>query len=171
MQDLGGEALLITQQSQQKMLGSNVLVRKALSLLGSVSQNPPALVAQREIDRGRELLPDSNVSFNLLADGLDRGIRTQEPVGEKSFVFAQKSQQQVLRLYVRRTELTGLVARKEDDASCFLRVVFEHISPHAKFSGKVSGRAIVGSEQIVCAVLSCNCKAPSEARVLTCEDR
>ena len=90
----------------------------------------------------------------------------------KSFVFAQKSQQQVLRLYVRRTELTGLVARKEDDAPCFLRVAFEHISPlPAKFSGKVSGRAIVGSEQIVCAVLSCNCKAPSEARVLTCEDR
>jgi hypothetical protein len=29
----------------------------------------------------------------------------------------------------------------------------------------------VGSEQIVCAVLSCNCKAPSETRVLTCEDR
>src|SRR6266581_1466873 len=107
------------------MLGSNVLVRKALSLLGSVSQNPLALVAQREIDRGRELLPDSNVSLNLLADGLDRGMRTQEPEGE-SFVFAQQSQQQVLRLYVRRTELTALVARKEDDALCFLRVPFKH---------------------------------------------
>src|SRR6266700_7473507 len=82
------------------MLGSNVLVRKALSLLGSVSQN-------------------------LLADGLDRGMRTQEPEGE-SFVFAQQSQQQVLRLYVRRTELTALVARKEDDALCFLRVPFKH---------------------------------------------
>src|ERR1700687_1139182 len=88
------------------------------------------------------------------------------------FVFAQKSQQQVLRLYVRRTGLTGRVARKGDDAPCFLRVAFEHISPlPAKFTGKVSGRAIVGSEQIVCAVPSCNCKAPSEARVLTCEDR
>src|ERR1700677_4175737 len=110
MQDVSGEALLFT-QSQQKMLGSNVLVRKALSLLGSVSQNPLALVAQREIDRGRELLPDSNASLNVLADGLERGMRTQEPEGE-SFVFAQKSQQQVLRLYVRRTELTGFVARK-----------------------------------------------------------
>src|SRR5438874_10991427 len=107
------------------MLGSNVLVRKALSLLGSVSQNPLALVAQREIDRGRELLPDSNVSLNLLADGHDRGMRTQEPEGE-SFVSSQQSQQQVLRLYVRRTELTGLVARKEDDALRFLRVPFKH---------------------------------------------
>src|ERR1039458_10159547 len=128
------------------MLGSNVLVRKALSLLGSISQNPIALVAQREVDRGRELLPDRGVSLNLLADELDRGIRTQEPLGEKSFVFVQKSQQQVLRLYVRRTGLTGLVARKGDDAPCFLRVAFEHISPlPAKFTGKVSGRAIVGS--------------------------
>src|ERR1022692_2467395 len=125
MQDLGGEALLFTQQSQQKMLGSNVLVRKALSLLGSISQNPLALVAQREIDRGQELLPDRGVSLNLLADGLHRSMRTQEPEGE-SFVFAQKSQQQVLRLYVRRTELTGLVARKEDDAPRFLRVPFKH---------------------------------------------
>src|SRR5450755_487550 len=125
---MGGEALLFTQQSQQKMLGSNVLVRKALSLLGSVIQNQLALVAQREIDRGRELLPDRGVSLNLLADELDRSMRTQQPEGE-SFVFAQKSQQQVLRLYVTRTELTGLVARKEDDAPCFLRVAFEHISP------------------------------------------
>src|ERR1017187_2903666 len=146
------------------MLGSNVLVRKVLSLLGSVSQNPIALVAQREIDRGRELLSDRGVSLNLLADELDRGMRTQEPVDD-SCVFAQKSQQQVLRLYARRTGLTGRVARKGDDASCFLRVAFEHISPHAKFSGKVSGRAIVGSEQIVCAILSCNCKAQSEAHV------
>src|SRR5450755_4606917 len=119
------------------MLGSNVLLRKALSLLGSTSQNPIALVAQREIDRGRELLPDRGVSLNLLADELDRGMRTQEPVDD-SCVFAQKSQQQVLRLYVRRTELTGLVTRKENDASCVLRVAFEHISPLAKFSGKVS---------------------------------
>src|SRR5258705_3099921 len=120
------------------MLGSTVLVRKALSLLGSVSENPRALVAQREIDRGRDLLPDSSVSLNLLADELDRGMRTQEPEDE-SFVFAQKSQQQVLRLYVRRTELTGLIARKEDEAPCFLRVPLKHEPSPAKFSGKLWG--------------------------------
>src|SRR6266852_7063436 len=135
VQDLGGEALLFTEQSQQKVLGSNVLVRKALSLLGSVNQNLLALVARREVDRGRDLLPARGVPLNLLAGELDRGMTTQEPVGEKSFVFAQKSQQQVLRLYVRRTGLTGLVAGTGDDAPCFLRVAFEHISPlPAKFT-------------------------------------
>src|SRR5229473_3556836 len=69
MQNFGGEALLFTQQSQQKMLGSKVLVRKALSLLGSVCQNPLALVAQRVIDRGRDLLPDRGVPLNLLEIG------------------------------------------------------------------------------------------------------
>src|SRR5260370_8652659 len=101
------------------MLGSNVLVRKALSLLGSINQDPFALVAQREVDRGRDLLPDRGVPLNLLADGLDRGMRTQEPVGE-SFVFAQKSQHQVLRLYVSRTALTGLLLRQHDDPRRFL---------------------------------------------------
>jgi len=124
VQDLGGEALLFLQQSQQKMLGSNVLVRKALSLLGSVIQNPHALGAQREIARGRDPLRDGNVSLNPLADGLDRGMTTQEPEDE-SFVFAHKSQQQVLGFYG-RTELTGLVTRKEDDAPCYLRVPFKH---------------------------------------------
>ncbi len=76
--------------------------------------------------------------LNLLADELDRGMRTQEPVDE-SFVFAQKPQQQVLRLYVRRTELTGLVARKEDDAPGFLCSVRTYKPSSAKFTGKVSG--------------------------------
>src|SRR5580700_10838678 len=154
------------------MLGSNVLVRKALSLLGSVSQNPLALVAQREIDGGRELLPDSNASLNVLADGLDRGMRTQEPEGE-SFVFAQKSQQQVLRLYVRRTELTGLVARKEDDAPGFLRVAFEHISPlPAKFTVEGVGSCNSGqrADRLCSSFLQLQSSVRS-ARVLTCEDR
>ena len=76
--------------------------------------------------------------FNLLADRLDRGMRTQEAIGQR-FVFAQQSQQQVLRLDVRRTELAGLVARKEDHAPCFLRVPFKHEPSPAKFSGKLSG--------------------------------
>ena len=33
---------------------------------------------------------------------------------------------QVLRLDVRRTELTGFVARKEDDAAGFLCISFKH---------------------------------------------
>ena len=57
-------------------------------------------------------------ALDLLADRLDRGMRTQEAVGQR-LVFAQQSEQQVLGLDVRRTELAGLIAREKDDAPAF----------------------------------------------------
>ena len=67
------------------------------------------------------------MAFDLLADRFHRGMRAQEPVGQR-FVFTQQAKQQVLSLNVRRAKLTGLVPRKEDDASRFLRVAFKHCS-------------------------------------------
>src|SRR5262245_26617925 len=50
----------------------------------------------------------------------------QKAVGQR-FVFAQQAQQQVLRLYIGRTELAGLVSRKEDNAPCFRCILLEHM--------------------------------------------
>src|SRR5690349_15445121 len=66
------------------------------------------------------------MAFDLLSDRLDRGVRAQEPVGQR-LVFAQQPEQQVLRLNVRRTELAGLVAREEDHSPGFFRVAFKHL--------------------------------------------
>jgi hypothetical protein len=41
------------------------------------------------------------MSFNLLANGFDRGVRPQEAIG-KSLVLAQQAEQQMLGLDVRR---------------------------------------------------------------------
>ena len=101
VQDLGGEALLFAQQAEQQMLGADVLVVQALRFFRAIGQHALALVAQRQIDRGRNLLPNRGVPFDLLADGFDRGMRAQEPVRQR-LVFAQQSQQQVLRFDVRR---------------------------------------------------------------------
>ena len=38
----------------------------------------------------------------------------------------------MFRLYIRRTELAGFVARKEDDASCLLRIAFKHTLPSVR---------------------------------------
>ncbi len=65
------------------------------------------------------------MSFDLFANGFDRGVRAQESV-RQGFVFAQKSQQQVLGLDIGRAELTGFVARKKDDAPRFFRITFKH---------------------------------------------
>src|SRR5262245_45496944 len=62
----------------------------------------------------------------LLADGLDGCMRAQKAVGQ-CLVFAQQTQQQMLRLNVRRTKLAGLVSCKANDAPGFLRIPLEHI--------------------------------------------
>src|SRR5215467_2142373 len=49
----------------------------------------------------------------------------QKAVGQR-FVFTQQAQQQVLRFYIRRTELAGLVSCEKDDAPCFLCIPLEH---------------------------------------------
>src|ERR1700720_1818155 len=50
---------------------------------------------------------------------------TQETIGQ-GFIFPQKPQKQVLSFDVGRTELAGLIARKEDDAPGFLRIALKH---------------------------------------------
>src|SRR5208282_6001878 len=45
----------------------------------------------------------------------------------QGLVFAQQSEQQVFGLNIRRSELAGLIAREENNASRLLRVAFEHM--------------------------------------------
>src|SRR5271166_6029387 len=98
---------------------------KALCLFRGIGEYALALVAQRQIDRGRNLLPNRGVAFDLLADRFDRGMRAQETVGQ-GLVFTKQTEKQVLGLYVRRPELAGFVAREKDDAPGFLRIAFKH---------------------------------------------
>src|SRR5260370_19060669 len=125
MQNLSRKALLFPQQSQQKMFGANVAVRQALGLFRGISQNPLAFVAERKINRSRDLLSNRGVTFNLLTDGFNRSVRTKESI-RQGFIFAQEPQQQMLSLDVRRPELACFVARKEDDAPGFLVITFKH---------------------------------------------
>ena len=116
MQDFGGEALLFAQQAQQQMLGADVLVVQPLGFFGAIGQHALALMAERQIHGGGNLLANRGVSFDLLANRFHRGVRTQEPVGQR-LVFAQQPEQQVFGLDVRAAELAGLVPREEDDPS------------------------------------------------------
>ena len=76
VQNLGGEALLFAQQTQQQVLGANVLVGEALSLFRGIGEHTLTLVAQREIDRSRYLLADGGVAFDLFPNGFDRRMLT-----------------------------------------------------------------------------------------------
>src|SRR5258708_7109561 len=116
MQDLGGETLLFTQQAEQQMLGPDVLVAQTLGFFRAIGQHALALMAEREIHRSGNLLSNGGVGFDLLPDGLNGGVRAQEPVGER-LVLAQQSQQKMLGLNIGAAELAGLVAREEDDST------------------------------------------------------
>ncbi len=110
------------------MLGADVAVREALGFFRGIGENALAFVAQRKIDRGRNFLADGGVSFDLLANGFDRGVGPQETIGQ-GFVFAQESEKQMLRLDIGRPELAGFVACEKDDAPGFLRIAFKHNAP------------------------------------------
>ena len=125
VQNFRGEALLLAQQAQQQVLGADVLVIQPLGLLGAIRQHALALVAQRQIHRSGNLLADRGVPFDLLADGLHRGVRPQEPVRQR-LVLAQQAEQQMLGLDVGTAELAGLVPGEEDHPSRFLRVTLKH---------------------------------------------
>jgi len=127
VQDFGGEALFFAQQAQQKVFGTDVLVREALGFLGCVSEDTLALVAQGKIDRSRDLLTDRGVTFDLFPNGFDGSVRAQEPVGQ-GLVFTEKSQQEMFGLNIGRSELAGFVPREEDDAPGFFGITFKHIA-------------------------------------------
>src|SRR5665213_3365655 len=126
MQNLRRETLLLAQQSQQQMLGPDMLVVQALRFFGAVSQNPFAFMAQRKIDRRRNLLPDCGMPFDLLSDGIHGRVRPQESIGQL-FIFPQEPEKQMLGLDVRAAELACLVPGEEDDAPRLFRVTLKHV--------------------------------------------
>jgi hypothetical protein len=65
------------------------------------------------------------VTLDLFTNGFHRSVGPKEPIGER-FIFAQQTQQQVLRFDVGRTELTGFVAREENYPPGLFRVPFKH---------------------------------------------
>src|SRR5256885_1975696 len=112
------------------MLSTNVLVRKALRFFGGIGEHTLALVAQRQVNRGRNLFANRGVAFDLFADRFDGSMRTQKTI-RQSLIFAQQPEQEVLGLNVRRTELACLIPGEENDSPGLLRIAFEHkpISP------------------------------------------
>src|SRR5260370_40368673 len=100
-----------------------MLMTEPLGLLRAIREHALALVAERQIHGGGNLLADGGVSFNLFADRFDRGMRPKEPVGE-GFVLAQQAQQEVLRLDIGTSELAGLVPCEEDYPACLFGVSF-----------------------------------------------
>src|SRR5689334_18670841 len=107
------------------MFGPDMLVRQALRFFGGIGQHALAFIAEGQVDRGGDLLPNGGMPFYLFPNGLDRSMRPKKTIG-KRLILAQKPEQQVFRLDVRRTELTGFITREEYYAPGLFRVPFKH---------------------------------------------
>jgi hypothetical protein len=59
---------LFQQYADEDMFRSNVLVPKSVGFCGCMTQNVLAVLAEREVNRGRDLLANRRVPFNLFAD-------------------------------------------------------------------------------------------------------
>jgi len=152
---LCGEAILFAQQTQQLMLGSDVLVVQPRCFFRRIGQNPLALVREREVHSGRDLCSDGSLRFDLPAEELGRGVHMQEAVNHRPFL-AQDAQQQVLGLDVRRAELAGLIAREEDRTTRPFRVAFKDAcSPSSVWTGEVRP----GSSDYLSSIMAENCAA------------
>ena len=138
LQDLRAKALFFAQDSQQQVLGSDVAVPQALRLFRGEIQDALGFLAERHFHGRGDALANGDALLDLLADGLDRAVRTQETIGQR-LVLAHQAEQQVLSLDVRGTVLAGFVARKEYDASGLLCVTFKHGSTRFSLSTRHRG--------------------------------
>ena len=126
VQNLRGETLLFAQEAEQQMLRADVLVVQTLSFFGAIGEDALALVAERKIDRSRNLLANRGVTFDLLPDGIDGRVRPQKPI-RQLFVFPQEAEQQMLGLDVGAAKLARLVPGEENYAPRLFRVTLKHL--------------------------------------------
>ena len=112
VQNLGGKAFFLAQDAQQQMFGADMLMGQALGFFGGVGEDPLAVVGERKVDGGRDLLADGGMVLDLLPDGFDRGVVAKESVGQ-DLVFPEKAEQEVFTFDVRAAELAGFVAAKK----------------------------------------------------------
>src|SRR5262249_59272858 len=80
VQNLGRKTLFFAQQAQQQVLGTDMLVAETLGLFGAISQYPLALVAERQIDRGGNLVANRGVPFDLLANGFNSTMTPKQAI-------------------------------------------------------------------------------------------
>src|SRR5947207_1133991 len=83
----------LAQQPEQQVLGPNVLVREPCRFFRGVRKHALVLIAERQVQGSRDLLPRRRLSFNFLPDRI--GVQTlREPIAQR-LVLAQQPQQQV----------------------------------------------------------------------------
>ena len=117
---------LFAQDAEQQVLGADVVVQQPVGFLGGELQHALGFGAERNLDRGRDLLAEDRAAFDFLADVFEGEVRAREDPARQPFAFANQAEQEVLGLNRDAAELAGLIAGEEENPSRPFRVAFEH---------------------------------------------
>jgi hypothetical protein len=110
------------------VFGADVAIAQPLRFLGGESQHTLGFARKRQIDLRGDAITHDRPIFYLLADQFDVGVRAMEEPSGEIFVLTDQSQQNVFGFDLGRAELARLVAGKENDATRFFRISFEHLT-------------------------------------------
>ena len=117
---------LLAENPEQQVLGADVVVKQPIGFLGRKLKNPLGFGAERNLDRGRDLLAENRASFDFLANVLEGEVRAGEDAACEALALANQPEQQVLGLNRNAAELTSLVTRKEEYSPSPFGIPFEH---------------------------------------------
>ena len=117
---------LFAQDAEQQVLGADVVVQQPVGLFGRELQHALGFGAERDLDRGRDLLAEHRAAFDFLADVFEGQVRAREDPARQPLAFANQAEQQVLGLNRDAAELAGLVAGEEENPPRPFGVPFEH---------------------------------------------
>src|SRR6202020_753187 len=124
-QHLGGNALTLTDQTEQNVLGADVVVAELKRLAQAQLQNLLGARDERDVT-GRSLLALPDDLLNLAADTLQRDAQRLQRLSRYPFAFVDKAQQDVLGANVVVVEHPGLFLREDDHPAGTVRKTFEH---------------------------------------------
>jgi hypothetical protein len=127
VEDGGGDGLLLAQNSQEDVLGPDVIVDEPLRLLGGERQDPLGLRGKRNLDGGRDLIADHDAALDLFANALHRKMGLHKDAARETFALADQAEQQMLGFDRITTQLRGFVTGEEDDSLGPFGVSLEHV--------------------------------------------
>ena len=153
-QDAGGDALVLTHQAEQDVLGADVVVAERERL--AQRQLEHLLGARRERDlAGGDLLAGADDPHHLGADALDGDVERLEDAGGQALLLAQQPEQDVLGADVVVLERARLFLGQDDDLTGSLCESLEQkasLPGQTRFGSRSTGRRPSGIGRRPCAL-------------------
>ena len=120
------DGLFLPQESQQDVLGADVIVHHPVRFFGGVGQNTFRFGRQRNLDGSGNLIANDNSTFDFFSNGFQGKTGLSENAAGEPFAFSHQAEQQMLSLDRATAQLGRLVSGEEDYALRSFGISLEH---------------------------------------------